>query len=235
MAITQSGTSITFNDSTTQTTAFTGPTTGGRGQVFTSSGTFTIPTGVTALKITVVGGGGGGGGWSGGGNNGAGAGGGGASAVSYLTGLTSGSTLAVTIGGSGTAGNGNNLVTGGTGGTSSVASGTQTISTISCTGGTGAYTNNTNFSYGGNGGTATGGTLNISGGNGGSYATITVGCITYANIWPTSGSSLLGMGSTPTSMSAGIAGKGYGSGGTGCSSSGSSGGAGAAGIVIFEW
>jgi len=35
---------------------------GSKGQVFTSSGTFTIPTGVTALKVTVIGGGGGGGG-----------------------------------------------------------------------------------------------------------------------------------------------------------------------------
>jgi hypothetical protein len=34
--------------------------TGTRGQAFTSNGTFTIPTGVTALKVTVVGGGGGG-------------------------------------------------------------------------------------------------------------------------------------------------------------------------------
>jgi hypothetical protein len=33
---------------------------GGRGQVFTSSGTFTIPTGITSLKVTVVGAGGGG-------------------------------------------------------------------------------------------------------------------------------------------------------------------------------
>ena len=39
----------------------TGPPVGQRGQAFTSSGTFTIPSGVSALKITVVGGGGGGG------------------------------------------------------------------------------------------------------------------------------------------------------------------------------
>ena len=31
---------------------------GQKGQVFTSNGTFTIPTGVTAVKVTVVGGGG---------------------------------------------------------------------------------------------------------------------------------------------------------------------------------
>ena len=95
-----------------------------RGQVFTSNGTFTIPDGVEALKVTVIGGGGNGGegdnsgiGWlrDGGGGGSAG------SAIKYLTNLTSGSTLSVTVGG--------------VGGTSSVASGTQTITTIQCTGG----------------------------------------------------------------------------------------------------
>ena len=43
------------------TGAVTIPTLNGTlGQLFTSSGTFTIPTGVTALKVTVIGGGGGG-------------------------------------------------------------------------------------------------------------------------------------------------------------------------------
>ena len=52
---------IKFSDATTQTTApLIIP--GVFGQVFTSSGTFTIPTGVTALKVTVIGGGGGAGG-----------------------------------------------------------------------------------------------------------------------------------------------------------------------------
>lgn len=63
MPITVSGTSITFNDATVQTTAG-GPYTGARGQVFTGNGTFTIPTGVTTVKVTVVGGGGGGGGYN---------------------------------------------------------------------------------------------------------------------------------------------------------------------------
>lgn len=62
MAITVSGTAITFNDATTQTTAASPSSyAGAGGQVFTSSGTFTIPTGVTSLKVSVVGGGGGGG------------------------------------------------------------------------------------------------------------------------------------------------------------------------------
>ena len=50
MPITVSGTQITFNDGTNQTTAFTGGTgQGGRGQVFTSNGTFTIPSGRRSL------------------------------------------------------------------------------------------------------------------------------------------------------------------------------------------
>lgn len=61
MAITVSGTAITFNDATTQTTAASPSSyAGAGGQVFTSSGTFTIPTGVTSLKVSVVGAGGGG-------------------------------------------------------------------------------------------------------------------------------------------------------------------------------
>jgi len=50
---------VTFPDGTTQGTSGAPFI---KGQAFTSNGTFTIPTGVTALKVTVVGGGGGGGG-----------------------------------------------------------------------------------------------------------------------------------------------------------------------------
>lgn len=60
MPISVSGTQITFNDATVQTTAATGGVTGASGQVFNANGTFTIPTGITALKVTVLGGGGGG-------------------------------------------------------------------------------------------------------------------------------------------------------------------------------
>jgi len=88
--------SITFSDSTTQSTGVPAPSTSGnvltsngsawtsaasayvgaKGQSFTSGGTFTIPTGVTALKVTVQSAGGGGGsgqgdGQTNGGNGGA--------------------------------------------------------------------------------------------------------------------------------------------------------------------
>jgi hypothetical protein len=120
------------------------------GQVFTSSGTFTIPTGVTALKATVIGGGGGAGGvacgWYSSGACGA-------SAIVYLSGLTSGNTIAVTIGALGA---GNSSGNGGNGGTSRIASGTQTITTCQSTGGTGGIQPSASVP-----GTATGGSINI--------------------------------------------------------------------------
>ena len=67
-------------------------------QVFTSSGTFTVPAGVTKVKVTVVGGGGGGGigtSYAGGG--------GGGTAIKTITGLTPGGTVAVTVGAGGVA------------------------------------------------------------------------------------------------------------------------------------
>ena len=64
MTTTVTTTGITFADSTTQTTAATSGLAGLFGQTFTSNGTFTVPSGVTAVKVTVIGGGGGGGGGS---------------------------------------------------------------------------------------------------------------------------------------------------------------------------
>jgi len=136
MGITTSGTSITFNDSTTQSTA---ALPGVLGQLFTSSGTFTIPAGVTAAKFTYIGAGGGGAGsYTPSPHNGA-PGGASLTGVKYLTGLTSGLTLTVTIGAAGTAGAIN--ANGGAGGTSSVSSGTQSITTFSSTGGGGGICN----------------------------------------------------------------------------------------------
>lgn len=188
---------------------------GGRGQAFTTTGagqTFTIPTGITAVKVTVVGAGGGGAnytpcyGTSGGG-------GAGATAIKYLTGLTPGNTLTVTVGAGG--------ATASSGGTSSVASGTQSITTITSTGGSAGGT-----VLGGAGGAASNGDINSGGG--------------YGAIGP-GGSSSFGSGSTVAVAAAVPAatarGAGGGGGGTysGGGSNGNTGGAGAAGVVIFEW
>ena len=127
-------------------------------QSFTTSGTFTVPVGVTTVQAE---------GWSGAGGSGgatqnnAGSGGGaGAYSKKTITGLTPGATITVTIGAGGTAGataGGN----GGNGGTTSFGA------YFTCTGGSGGPGNS---SAGASGGGASGGDLNIAGqsGNGGS-------------------------------------------------------------------
>jgi len=142
MPITVSGTQITFNDSTTQTTAFTGgggqyqfslalrgsaTNSSGSPMVFNSTGscTWTCPAGVTRVKLIVVGGGGGGGGFGGGtGTNG----GNGGVGVGFYT-VVPGTAYAVTIGAGALGGDGGS--TGGTGGSSSFGS------LLTATGGTG--------------------------------------------------------------------------------------------------
>ena len=121
MPITVSGTSITFNDATVQTTAATSTATssGTTFQAFYTSGTFTVPTGITKIQVVVFGGGGGGA---------VGYGGQGGIGSAYISGLTPGATISVTVGGGG---NGATGSTGATGGTSSFGS------YISCTGGSG--------------------------------------------------------------------------------------------------
>jgi hypothetical protein len=110
---------------------------------FTSSGTFTIPDGVTAIKVTLVGGGGGGGsalntcgvcylGGDGGFS---------ATSLVFLSGLTPGNTLSVIVGagGGGAPPHGGN---GGQGGTSQISSGTQSITTCTAPGGKGGNPDN---------------------------------------------------------------------------------------------
>jgi len=127
-------------------------------QTFTSSGTFTVPAGVTSVSVELWGGGGGSGGAV---PNNAGSGGaGGGYANKLVTGLTPGSTVAVTVGvggAAGGAGGGN----GGAGGASSFGA------FVSATGGGGGPGNSTASSSGGSG---TGGDLVFLGqpGNGGS-------------------------------------------------------------------
>lgn len=241
----------TFPNQTITNTASSGIA-GIGGQAFTSNGTFTIPAGVTLLKVTVVGGGGGGATSTG--NyafTGCGGGGGGGSAIKFLTSVTAGNTLAVTIGGAGSAGS--------TGGTSSVASGTQSITTISATGGSGGTqisggnSWDPKFGIGGTGGIGSNGDANIRGGVGGVGIVIRTDTVCGTGQGGTSGAggnTILGGGglpvtsgtatSLPNTGSAGNTGGAYGSGGSGAInagqySTGYTGGSGAAGIVIFEW
>ena len=129
---------------------------GDRGQVFTSSGTFTVPTGVTSVKVTVVGGGGGGG-FGATSSGGGGGGGGGGVAVEFVTGLTPGGTVAVTVGAGG-------AINGGTGGTSSFGA------FCSATGGGGGSANSVGNAAGGGGGSGSGGDYNLTGGRGGALS-----------------------------------------------------------------
>jgi hypothetical protein len=219
-------------------------------EIFTANGTFTIPTGVTKLKVTVVGGGGAGGTASGI-DTGAGGGGGGGVAIKWLSGVTPGNTLDVTRG---TAGN-----------TSSVASGTETISTISATGGAvGDGVANDLGGAGGAGGVGSGGDLNLNGGYGG-YG-VSNGLFQAGGGGGGAGGAIGGYGVLLSAVTldppvygigygaggmfggrggdgglndvVGTAATGYGNGGGGgaaTSATDRAGGAGSAGVVIFEW
>jgi hypothetical protein len=171
-----------------------------------TSATWTIPAGITKVRVTVVGGGGNGAGSAGGG------GGGGGAAIKILTGLTPGNTLLYTVGGAGA--------------TSQVASGTQTITTISATGGSAG----TSGAAGGAGGIGSNGDLNFAGGGGGSGVNTS---LDEPRVGGHGGDSFFGGGGYGTqNVGSGVAGRAYGGGGSGSYTSGSSG---AAGVVIFEY
>jgi hypothetical protein len=196
-------------------------------QFFLVSGTFTIPAGKTTVKVTVVGAGGGAGSASGS-NSGPGGGGGGGAGISYLTSLTPGNTISVTVGTGGAGGVGSasgfNATDGTTGGSSSIQSGTQSIATITATGGEFGIVS----TQGGAGGTCSGANLNIAGSggscSGGGGAPGGIG-----------GSSILGGGGRAQS-STGVNGGNYGGGGSGAGgATAQNGGTGANGVVIFEY
>ena len=221
MPVTVRNTDILFNDGTTQGSA--GGPGGGGGQAFTSSGTFTVPAGITKVKVTVVGGGGGT--LSTDGYNAlvtAGAGGGGA-AVRWITGLTPGQQIAVTVGAAGGQG--------AAGGTSSFGA------FCSATGGPGG----TRFSRGSPpvppaGGVGSGGNINLTG----QSATRVSGGRA------TGGSSPLGLGfggigdDRNEEFNHAVSGIGFGAGASGSFTTGGSGtngngASGTAGVVIVEW
>jgi hypothetical protein len=121
--------------------------------VFTSSGSWTVPSGITKAKVTVVGGGGGGGYTYNYENNG---GGGGGTAMEYVTGLSG--TISITVGSGGARGN-----PGTTGGTSSFGS---YCSASGGLGGSSRQDSDAPLIYPGVGGSGSGGSINISGGGG---------------------------------------------------------------------
>lgn len=263
MATSLTSTGITFPDSTTQTTAASASSyVGGKGQVFTTSGTFTVPTGVSAVKVTVVGGGGGGGGGNANMSVGVGGAGGGV-AIKYLTGLTPGATVTVTIGAAGTTGSG---AAGGAGGTSSF--GAYCSATGGAGGGIGQYASNSVSDS--NGGVGSNGDINITGGYGASGGWVVYGCGNFlgiggagggsfgnadllgANRWQANGlfngpryysggpgifGGSGGRGFAALLSFAGNAATGYGNGGGGAYGQNGNyvGGAATAGIVVVEW
>jgi len=218
MAITQSGTSITFNDATVQTTAFTGGYTAGLGaQVFAANGTFTIPTGVTALKVTIVGGGGAGSNIYGNGGSGGSGGAGGSSSIS------SGTQTITTV----TAGGGGGAVGGYQSVPSSGAGGTATNATLSWSGNWLGNTSASGLAWGY--GPPAPGSSAVGYGGGGNYGSGESWCGDGAS----GGGGALGIvyltgltsGATITVV--------VGAGGT--KAGGGSAGNGSAGRVIFEW
>jgi len=194
---------------------------GAQGQVFTSSGTFTVPSGITAVQVTVIGGGGGGGsariptcGDSFGGH-----GGGAGVAIKYVTGLTPGGTVSVTVGAGGTGGVPNNA--GGAGGTSSFGA------HCSATGGGGGGHGFNSTGAVGSMGSGSGGSLNLAGVLGVNNALREIG---YSAVYG-------GIATNPVGAVNGNQGVNYGSGGTGgrATTAARNGGAGSPGIVIVEW
>jgi len=196
-------------------------------QVFTASGTFTVPTGFTQFWVRLVGGGAGSGATSGPDTVGDPGGAGGYSEdVVDLTGV---STVTVTIGAAGSGGV--------NGGAAATAGGNTTF---------GSYMTGNGGAVGGSGGTASGGTLNITGYAPG-VALRLAGAGTTTNVGRNSaqgGSSYFGPGAQPASAAIGGGTDGnvptaYGAGASGAAA-GSSGGpnngaAGMTGFLVIIW
>jgi len=199
--------------------------------VFASSGTWTVPAGITKCKVTVVGAGGSGGcadvqiyyAASGGGGGGA--------AIGIVT--LSGGSATITVGTGGASVN-TSRATGNTGGTSSFV---YSATTVSATGGAGGTANDNTPSFkGGTGGVGSGGDLNISG-QGGQAGSMAAGLGALRASAGHGGSSILGGGGwsivTDSATAAGAGGS-YGGGG-GAANRGGASGAGAVGVVIIEF
>jgi len=192
-------------------------------QVFTgpSTGTWTKPAGLKAIKVTVIGGGGSSGSASFAGGGGSG----GGSSIEYIDAPAIPGPQPYTAGGGGAAPSPTGQ--GAAGGTSSFGS----PAFLSATGGTGVYSSPPSINSGGVG---SGGQLNIGGGMG---LRFNLGCYGYllhsgGSILGTTGA-LVGGGFSPTSGFTGSD-RGYGAGSFGHSPSPGAGIAGGPGVVIIE-
>lgn len=201
----------------------------GRTQIFTASGTFTVPVGVTSVEVEIWGGGGAGGSTasSAGLGNPGGGGGGGGYAYKRISGLISGSTVTVTVGAGGAPAA---AAAGGAGGTSSFGA------HASATGGSGGAYGNGVLQSTGAGGTGIGGDFNITGQSGGLSGS---GAAPTQNdlyrIYGRGGVPAKGVGTVPLGGS-GSAGQGFAAGGTTATGANDfPGGAGAPGLVIVRW
>ena len=199
-------TATVANDSHTHTSATVPPGGIGGYQLFTTSGTFTVPTGVTSVYVTMCGGGGGGGGGDGGSWVGAGGGGGGSYVNKQLT-VTPGTGYTITIGAGGAGGARN---------ANGSAGGSTSFGALLTAGGGGGGTNAVSPT----GGSAGTGDFKGRAGVYGSMDTTGV---------KSGGDSLFGFGG----MTYGAPGTGYGGGGNGQTSG--SGGAGSPGFAIIMW
>jgi len=213
-------------------------------QTFNSSGSFTVPAGVTSITVEAWGGGGAGGGTNSNNAKGGGGGAGGAYARSVLTGLIPGTNYTVTVGGTISGGNG----AGGTGNPSWFGN----VSTVYAQGGAGGQAPNNSTVLGGvgssassigsftsKGGNGANGTTTLSGGGGGGAGSTGNGGNASGT---TAGSgTTTGGGNGATGLTAegdGSNGSIYGGGGSGAflpDNSNHSGGDGAAGQVIVSW
>lgn len=240
MAVSLISTGIQFPDNSIQTTAAGGG--GGSGYstmvVLTSTTYWTIPAGVTRIRVTAIGGGGGGGSGANGTFTGAPGGGGGGTAIKIWT-VVPGQQFYVTIGAGGTGSNALGI-DGGTGGATSVLN-TTTGVTITGFGGQGS---SSTFLPGftGSGGAASGGDINFYGQTG-SLGRWFDSSYLYSQAGGMGGGSFMGGGGvgawyTSTGVTVGQNGRAYGGGGGGAAGQGSASnyaGSGAPGVVVLEY